>query len=229
MFIGMRAYADQVQQAIATIDLTVLERIVDVLDGAFRSGQRVFTMGNGASAALAAHMACDLGKGTAVDVGQGTDDAGVARLKIISLVDNTALLTALGNDTSYQDVFVEQLKNLLDPGDVVVGVSGSGGSPNVLRAMQYAQARGATTIGFTGCQLSSQLLVDVSHIVVQAPLTMIEQIEDVHVILHHMITAALRERIATSNWLARVPHVVDSRFRRADAVYQRMMPAAVSD
>jgi hypothetical protein len=95
--------------------------------------------------------------------------------------------------------------------------------------MQYARARGATTIGFTGCQPSSQLLVDVSHIVVQAPLTMIEQIEDVHVILHHMITAALRERIATSDQLAREPNVVEPRFRRAEAVYHRIMPAAVSD
>jgi len=199
MTIGMRAYADQVQHAIASIDLAVIVRIVDVLEHAFETGHRIFTLGNGASAALASHMACDLGKGTASDVGQGIHDAGLARLKVISLVDNVALLTAISNDVSYQDVFVEQLKNLLEAGDVVIGISGSGGSPNVLRALEYARGRGATIVGLTGSQPNSRLLCDLSDIVIQVPLTTMEQIEDVHVILHHMITTALRDRLTAGD------------------------------
>lgn len=221
MTLGMRAYADQVQSAIASINLATIERIVDVLDDAFHTGRQVFMMGNGASAALASHMACDLGKGTAVDVGEGVVDSGLARLRVVSLVDNTALLTAISNDVSYQDVFVEQLKNLLSEGDIVIGISGSGGSPNVLRAMQYARSRGATTIGLTGCQPSSHLLCALSDIVVQAQLTVMEQIEDVHVIVHHMITTALRERIATGPTTER--RVIASRpLLRLDQLDQEM-------
>ncbi|HEX5164187.1 MAG TPA: SIS domain-containing protein [Thermomicrobiales bacterium] len=228
MTLGMRAYADQVQTAIASIDLAAVERIVDVLEDAFHAGRRVFMMGNGASAALASHMACDLGKGTALDVGQGVADAGLARLKVISLVDNTALLSAISNDVSYQDVFVEQLKNLLEAGDVVIGISGSGGSPNVLRAMQYARARGATTIGLTGHQPSSRFLCALSDIVVQVPLTIMEQIEDVHVIMHHMITTALRERIATGRAVKRrVAH--GHRLPRLDPLEGALAVQPVSD
>jgi D-sedoheptulose 7-phosphate isomerase len=185
-------------------------------------------MGNGASAALAAHMACDLGKGTAVDIGQGTDDSGLARLKVISLVDNTALLTALSNDVSYADVFVEQLKNLLEAGDVVIGISGSGGSPNVLRAMAYARNRGATTIGLTGCQPNSRMLCAVSDIVAQVPLTIMEQIEDVHVIIHHMISTALRERMA-AELIAEGTVVGDRRFRLADPIDDEVPAYPASD
>jgi D-sedoheptulose 7-phosphate isomerase len=223
----MRAYTDQVQTAIASIDLATIERIVDVLDDAFRQGRQVFMMGNGASAALAAHMACDLGKGTAIDVGQGTADSGMARLRVVSLVDNMALLTALSNDVSYEDVFVEQLKNLLNAGDVVIGISGSGGSPNVLRAMQYARSRGATTVGLTGSQPSSRSLCAVSDIVVQVPLTIMEQIEDVHVIIHHMISTALRERMASGQVANRA--TAETEFRHRLPVEQALPTFPVSD
>ena len=228
MTLGMRAYADQVQTAIASIDLETVEQIVLVLEDAFRAGRQVFMMGNGASAALASHMACDLGKGTAIDIGQGVADAGLARLKVVSLVDNVALLTAISNDVSYQDVFVEQLKNLLEGGDVVVGISGSGGSPNVLRAMTYARARGATTIGLTGCQPKSSLLCAVSDIVVQVPLTIMEQIEDVHVIIHHMISTALRERLAMGR--ARERRIVAGhQYLRLDPLEREISAQVVSD
>jgi D-sedoheptulose 7-phosphate isomerase len=228
MTLGMRAYADQVQAAISSVDLTVVEQIVDVLDEAFHTGRLVFVMGNGASASLASHMACDLGKGTAVDVGQGTADARTARLKVVSLVDNVSLMTAISNDVAYQDVFVEQLKNLLNEGDIVIGISGSGGSPNVLRAMEYAQRRGATTIGLTGCQPKSRLLCALSNIVVQVPLTVMEQIEDVHVIINHMISSALRERIATGPRIER-PSVAGIRFVDFGPVDREMIAHAGTD
>jgi D-sedoheptulose 7-phosphate isomerase len=140
-------------------------------------------------------MACDLGKGTAHDLGEGPQPGRFRRLRIQSLADNVALLTAYSNDLSYEDVYVEQLKTLLAPGDVAIGISGSGGSPNVLRALAYARSAGAVTIGFTGSQATSVLLCQLCDIAVQAPLMMMEQIEDIHVMLHHAITVCLRQRI----------------------------------
>jgi D-sedoheptulose 7-phosphate isomerase len=147
-----------------------------------RNGQ-VFILGNGGSAALASHMATDLAKTSIVP--------GVRRIRAISLADNVSLITAWANDTSYEDVFAEQLTNLLQSGDLVIAVSGSGNSPNVLRAVKAAKARGARTVGFTGRpggKLKNN--VDISIVV---PSRRIEQAEDAHLILDHVISVALRE------------------------------------
>jgi len=132
---SISGYLATVESAIGRVDPSEIERMVDVLFDACVSGRRVYTFGNGASAALAAHMACDYGKGSAPDLGEGLRDAGATRLRIFALTDNTALLTAYGNDITYDDVFLEQLKNHLEPADVVIGVIGSCGSPSVLRAL----------------------------------------------------------------------------------------------
>lgn len=192
----MREYIFTVQEAVGRIDPVAMEAASDALFEAFLDGRQVFTMGNGASAALASHMACDLGKGSAVDLGLGPLPSGARRLRIVSMADNAALLTAYGNDIGYDDVFVEQLKNALLPRDVVIGISGSGGSPNVLRAMTYARARGAVTIGLTGRQPTWVKLRALCDVCLQAPLTMMEQIEDAHVICSHVLSLALRERVA---------------------------------
>jgi D-sedoheptulose 7-phosphate isomerase len=192
----MRSYLMAVQDALRNADVVALEAIVEKLYEAYHEGRTVFTMGNGASASLAAHMACDLGKGTAGDLALGPSRAAARRLRIISLVDNIALLTAIGNDISYQDTFVEQLKNLMNPSDIVIGISGSGASPNIVRAMEYAHREGACTIGITGSQPGAAQIGRYSHICLQAPLTMMEQIEDAHVVFHHIITVSLRERLA---------------------------------
>jgi D-sedoheptulose 7-phosphate isomerase len=99
-------------------------------------------MGNGGSASTASHFACDLGKGTIIE--------GKPRFRVISLNDNISLITALSNDCGYEEVFREQLMNLVNTGDIVIGITGSGNSPNVLKAMEYARSRGAVTIGFIG-------------------------------------------------------------------------------
>lgn len=189
-------YMNTVRDAIGQIDKAALEAVVDALYQAYLDGRQVFTMGNGASASLAAHMACDLGKGTAPDLGQGPSLSGGRRLRIMSLADNTALLTAYGNDISYEDIFVEQLKNLLDPRDVVIGISGSGSSPNVLRALEYARLREAVTIGFTGAQ--GDKLRRLCQIHVTAPLSLIEQIEDLHVLFGHIVAIGLRRKVLDS-------------------------------
>lgn len=188
-------YLATVQKAIGALNPADLEAVVNAIYDAYQNDKQVFTMGNGASAALASHMACDLGKGTAADLGAGTEVTGVKRLRIIGLADNVALMTAYGNDVAYEDIFLEQLKNLLNPGDVVIGISGSGGSPNVLRAMEYARQKGAVNIGFTGFQPKAEKMKALCDITLQAPLTLMEQIEDLHVVFHHVISLALRQRI----------------------------------
>jgi D-sedoheptulose 7-phosphate isomerase len=189
-------YIQTIQDALGAIDQNRLYAIVDVLFDAFASGRTVYTFGNGASAALASHMACDLGKGTATDLGSGSRSAAHRRLRIVSLNDNASLVTALGNDIDYQDVFLEQLKGLLAPDDVVIAVSGSGQSPNVLRALEYAHRHGAVTVGFTGVRPGAVAMRELCDICLQVPVMTMEQIEDLHVICHHMITMRLRQRIA---------------------------------
>lgn len=194
-----QTYLDDVKSALNETQLEELAKVVDRLHQAFLKGNTVYTFGNGASAALASHMATDMGKLTSLDFGTGPVPATVKRLRILSLNDNTAWLTAIGNDLAYEDVYLEQLKNYLKADDVVIGISGSGGSPNVLRAMQFARASGAFCIAFTGSQPKSAQIEAVSDIILKAPLTMMEQIEDLHVIYHHIVTRQLFERVKADN------------------------------
>jgi D-sedoheptulose 7-phosphate isomerase len=188
-------YFDHYTTQAANPPTVELEQMADVIWEAYRSGGTVYIFGNGACAALAAHMATDLSKGTAVDLGMPAAQPSRPRIRVVSLSDNTALLTAFGNDIEYESVYVEQLRDLLQPGDVVIGLSGSGGSPNVLRAMEYAKVVGARRLGLTGRQASADQLVSRCEIAVQAPSSMMEQIEDWHVIYNHVLTVLLRSRM----------------------------------
>lgn len=188
-------YLETTRQALERVDPEPLERVADLLYRAFQDGRRVYTLGNGASAALASHVASDLAKNTAGDVGRGPSAPAGRRLRIVGLADNAASLTAIGNDVAYEDVFLEQLKNLLEPGDVVIGVSGSGGSPNVLRAMEYARLVGAVTVGLTGAMPKAEKLAVLCDLCVRAPSATIEVIEDLHVAYHHAIITALKARL----------------------------------
>ena len=171
-----------------------LSRVVDVLYSAYLRRAHVYTFGNGACAALAAHMACDLGRTVTVRSAQG-GTTNESRLRVASLADNSPLVTANANDSSYEDVFVEQLKCLIDPGDAVIAISTGGTSPNVVRAAEYARKCGATTIGFTGSADSAMALVSHCDIAVRSPAVKMEQIEDMHVTFHHIVTLMLRQRI----------------------------------
>lgn len=178
-------YLTEVQEVLGRIPLEVLEEAVDVLLSAVYVGSTVFTVGNGGSAATASHFACDLAKGTIVPGGP--------RFRVMALTDNVPLITAWSNDVAYEDVFAEQLRNLIGRGDVVVAFSGSGNSPNVLRAVALARQKGGITIGFSGFdggQLSR--MVDVPVVV---PCHCMEQIEDVHLVLCHLMATTLRQRL----------------------------------
>jgi len=178
-------YLTEVQQVLDRIPLDALEEAIDVLLSAAYVGSTIFIMGNGGSAATASHFACDLAKGAIVPGGP--------RFRAIALTDNVPLMTAWSNDVAYEDIFAEQLRNLIGRGDVVVAFSGSGNSPNVLRAVALARQQGGITIGFSGFdggQLSR--VVDVPVVV---PCHCMEQIEDVHLVLCHLMTTALRQRL----------------------------------
>lgn len=156
----------------------------------------LYVFGNGACAALAAHMATDLGKGTAVDLNADARTVSTGRLRVVSLTDNAALLTAYGNDLQFREVFTQQLRNLLRPEDTVLALSGSGASPNVLSALDYAGAIGAYRLGMTGQMPRATELVTRVELAVQAPATVIDQIEDWHVIYNHVLARLLRIRLA---------------------------------
>src|SRR5436305_3272758 len=165
------------------ISLSDLQAVLSILEEAYHNGHRIFVMGNGGSAATASHFALDLAKNTIMP--------GAPRLKAISLTDHVPLITAWGNDTHFKHIFAEQLANLLEPGDVVIGISTSGNSPNVINAVKLARQHLAATIGLLGAN-GGQL----KHVVdayVLAPGQNIEQEEDAHLILAHVITRHMRE------------------------------------
>ena len=135
-------YLNDLKAAMAELDLAELDQIVKVLQEAHRHERQVFVFGNGGSSSTASHMAGDLTKTAAVP--------GQKRMRVISLTDNVALMTAIGNDIFYEDIFVQQLMGLWHQGDVAIGISASGNSPNVLKAIEYANRQGGTTIGFVG-------------------------------------------------------------------------------
>jgi D-sedoheptulose 7-phosphate isomerase len=190
----VETYFDHYAKQASIVPRLELELMANIIWDACLSGGTVYVFGNGACAALAAHMATDLSKGTAIGLGSGNSFT-QPRIHIVSLSDNTALLTAYGNDVGYEYVYVEQLKNLLRAGDVVVGLSGSGGSPNVLRALEYAKAVNVRRLGLTGRQDSAAELVSRCEVAVQAPSSMMEHIEDWHVIYNHVLTLLLRSRL----------------------------------
>jgi D-sedoheptulose 7-phosphate isomerase len=141
--------------------------------------------GNGGSAALASHCACDLGKGTTTN--------GNRRFRVLALTDNIPLMTAWANDASYDDIFAEQLTPFIDKGDIALAISGSGNSPNVLKALLVARQAGAFTIGLTGFQGGKmKRLCDLCIIV---PSDNMQVIEDLHVSVNHSIFTALRSRM----------------------------------
>lgn len=175
-------YISEVSATLKMIPIDNITQVVELLDGARQKAKRVFIFGNGGSAATASHFAADLSKGAI--------SKGKARIKALALTDNVALISAWANDTAYENIFAEQLENLVEPGDIAIGVSGSGNSPNVLNGTKVAKAKGATTIGFIGFDGGKlRELVDTCIIV---PSHNMEQVEDIHLLLEHVITTCLR-------------------------------------
>ena len=178
-------YLSGLKMLLENFDIRSFQRIVEKILEAYHSEHRIFVMGNGGSGATASHFTCDINKGCCMDLNK--------KFKMICLNDNLPTLLALANDVSYDAVFVEQLKNFFQPGDLVIGISGSGNSPNVLQAIEYAGTHAGATIGlsgFSGGKLAS--LADITWI---APVEDMQKIEDMHMIVVHMIMQAVRNKL----------------------------------
>ena len=180
---SINTYFNDLQEMLRAISQAHLQEILALLEETYRRGRRIFIMGNGGSAATASHFALDLAKNTIMP--------GAPRVKAISLTDHVPLITAWSNDTAYEHIFAEQLANMIEPGDAVIGISASGNSLNVINALNIAKKSRAATIGLLGAKGGQiKQMVDAY---VLAPGQNIEQEEDAHLILAHIITRHMRE------------------------------------
>lgn len=181
-----KQHFDTVMEGLASIDMHDLQKAADVILYAIRSGKTIYTAGNGASAAIAQHWACDYTKGCS-DTG-----ARPFKPKVISLSANIPLMTAISNDISYDEVYSYQLERLANPGDVFISISSSGNSPSVVRACEVALEKNLSVIALTGFKggRTNELAQYPIHVDVQE----YEAVEDVHQAIMHMIAKYLRFR-----------------------------------
>lgn len=179
-------YVRSVIEVLAQLPMSEIGAVVDRLIAAYLQGRTVYLFGNGGSAALASHIACDLGKGTAT--------AGAKPFRVLSLCDNVPLMTAWANDRSYADIFSEQLRSLIAPHDIAFAISGSGNSPNVLNALRVSRDIGAVNIGLTSC--TGEKMKALCDVCILVPSEQMQQIEDSHVCVMHAVFLAFRQRIA---------------------------------
>lgn len=178
-------YLTALQETLNQLPKAEIVRVIDLLHSVRLTGKQVFIMGNGGSASTATHFVCDLAK--------NTRKAGWPHYKVIGLSDNMAIFSAYANDEGYENVFAQQLANLVMPEDIVIAISASGNSKNVLNAVSLANSQNATTIGFTGFD-GGQLARMVS-INIHVNSNIIEHVEDAHLVLEHMIVKALRDQV----------------------------------
>ena len=184
--LNVRSYLELHGKALRELPSSVIDAIGDELFHAYEEGRRVLLFGNGGSASLASHFACDLGKGTVYD--------GLRkRFQVMSLTDNMVLVTAWANDASYEQIFAEQLRNFVQPGDIALAISASGNSPNVLLGLEVAHDLGAYTIGLTGFEGGKMKAL--CRLCAIVPSDNMQIIEDLHVCIAHALFTAIRQRI----------------------------------
>jgi D-sedoheptulose 7-phosphate isomerase len=186
--LGPEAYLAHVAEALRRIDPAEVTRLSDLLEAAWRDGRFVFIAGNGGSGATASHLCEDLAKCTLRDLERQR------RLKVLSLTDNTPWITAVANDLDYSRVFVEPLRNLASPGDLLIAISGSGNSPNILAAVEWANASGLTTFGATG--FSGGRLRALAHHGLHVPIDDMGIVESIHMTVFHWVIDDLYRRFA---------------------------------
>ena len=170
-------YIGDLKMLLDCIEVEKIEQAINILQKAHQDKKRIFIIGNGGSAATANHFACDFGKNAI------RDDEN--RFKLISLSDHSSAITAYGNDNGYENVFSEQLKNLMEKGDILFAISASGNSPNIIKAVEYAKGKDGVIIGLTG--FAGGKLKELSDVNINIPSEKYEPIEDIHLIITHMI------------------------------------------
>jgi D-sedoheptulose 7-phosphate isomerase len=185
------SYLADLKSALDNLPLVETKRAADILFHTYQTDHTIFLFGNGGSAALASHLATDLAKGTHFPGPPYMKN--VRRLKAIALTDNSPLLTAWSNDLNYDFAFAGQLENFIRARDVAFGISASGNSPSVLRALELARRTGATTLGLTGC--GGGKMKDLLDCAIVVPSNHMQQIEDAHIILAHLLFLDLKARI----------------------------------
>ncbi len=190
--LGARAFLERTGQELLRIDATELEGLADAIHDCYLRRRTVFLIGNGGSGSNASHFCEDLGKGTLHR--RHFDDDSKRRIRVLSLTDNTAYILAWGNDEGFERVFVEQLKNLAEPGDLLVAISGSGNSPNILKAVEWANRNGMTTIGCTG--FNGGKLRPLAQKGLHVPLDDMGLVESIHLVAFHWVLDDLHRRIA---------------------------------
>jgi D-sedoheptulose 7-phosphate isomerase len=179
----VKSYMTKLQETLDYLPLDLLNQVIYILHEARLNRRQIFIMGNGGSAATASHFVADLAK--------NTRKPGWPDFRVIGLTDNMAIFSALANDEGYENVFVQQLASFVEPEDVVIGISASGNSSNVLRAIDLANQVGAVTIGFTG--FNGGILGTLVDIHLHVASDVIEHVEDIHLMFEHLICKALRE------------------------------------
>lgn len=177
-----------------------LENVTQAFLECYENGSSFYVFGNGGSAATASHMAGDFMKGASFGLEK--------RFKFICLNDNNSAMMAIANDISYDDIFVEQLKNFLQPNDLVIGISGSGNSNNVVKAMEYAKSKGVKTLAL--CGYSGGKIKQLADLNVHAEVNDMEITEDIHMVIFHTIKQALIKHLHGSNKVS-MGSVYDSR------------------
>ena len=195
--LGAGPYLERVCQEIGRLDLSQVERLADLIEAAYHADRFVFIVGNGGSAASASHLCEDLAKCTLRDFERQK------RLKVLSLTDNIAWLMAVANDLSYDRVFVEQLKNLASPGDLLVAISGSGNSPNVVKAVEWANHQGLETFGVTG--FSGGKLGTLARHGLHVPVDDMGIVESIHLTAFHWVIDDLYRRFGGVSHLQSAP------------------------
>ncbi|MHB8637150.1 MAG: D-sedoheptulose-7-phosphate isomerase [Fimbriimonadaceae bacterium] len=181
-----RTYFGELAAALSAIPTDDIVRAGTMIEDAFAGGRMIFVIGNGGSAATASHMACDFAKTT---LGRA-HDAVARRMKVLAFTDNVAVITAWGNDHSYEQVFAQQLRNLANPGDLLIAISASGNSPNILASLHAARELGVQSLALLGFSGGAALAVSDHAVVVESEDFGV--IEDAHSVLNHLLTAHLK-------------------------------------
>lgn len=193
-------YITRLQQTLSYMPTAPIEEAIHILHEARLASRTIFIMGNGGSASTASHFVCDLAKNTRTPESRD--------FRVLGLTDNVASITAYANDEGYDQVFARQLSAFVQPHDVVIAISTSGNSPNVLEGVRVARAAGATTISFTG--FDGGQLAAMSDLDLHVASNIIEHVEDIHLVLEHLICSVLRDMPAKVSAAAPAEQLVSS-------------------
>ena len=190
--LDVNAFLERVGQEMQRIDAAQVKALADVMYECYEKGRMIFLIGNGGSGSNASHFCEDVGKGTLRR--EDYDNDHKKRFRIVSLTDNTPYILAWGNDEGFDRVFVEQLKNLAGPGDLLIAISGSGNSGNILRAVEWAKAHQMKTFGCTG--FSGGKLRTLAHQSLHVPLDDMGIVESIHLTAFHWVVDDLYRRVS---------------------------------